>query len=183
MAPCTPKCSDITIQRSYASGVVRDVLSHRAGPRIVHDPHLFALWWEEMLPQPGVEHEHNDYSPSFFNMLKWKSTEMCTLCHQLKWCDVIWFRNNTFSTRGKVIGRSLQQLISFAVSTLATCSFQQLLGLEIRVILCCACLNSSSKVFLEKDMEVMLSKIPKDDAMAAVRWHFPWSNHAPTQGH
>ena len=136
------------------NGLVRGVLSHRACQRIPADTHLFALWWEEMFLQPVGEHKCNVYSPKLFNMLKGKSIEMCTHCPQLKWRNVFSFTNNLFSTWGKLIGRSLQQLISFAVSNLASYSFQQLLGVrdQARAVLR-LCADSSPKVFLEKDME------------------------------
>ena len=161
----------VTVQRACSSGGVRDALSHCVCRQILRDPHLFALWWEELFLQPDAEHKCSVFSPTFFTMLKWKSTEMCTLCPKLKWRDVISFRNNLFSTWGKLIGRSLQRLISFAVCNLATYSFQQLLGVrdQARVVLR-LCANTSSKVFLEKDMEDMCWEIPKQDAMAAVRW-------------
>ena len=150
---------------------MRDALSHRACRQILRDPALFALWWEELFLRPDTEHKCGTFSPTFFTMLKWKSTELCTLCPELKWRDVISFKNNLLSTWGKLIGMSLQQLISFAVCNQATYSFQQLLGVreKVRAVLS-LCASTSSKMFLEKDMEDVLWEIPKQDAMAAVRW-------------
>ena len=121
--------------------------------------------------QPDTEHKFSIFSPTFFTMLKWKSTELCTLCSDLKWRDVISFKNNLLSSWGKLIGRSLQQLISFAVCNQATYSFKQLLGVrdQARAVLR-LCASTNSKMFLEKDMEDMFWEIPKQDAMAAVRW-------------
>ena len=161
----------VTVQRACSRGVVRDALSHRACRQILRDPALFALWWEELFLRRDAEHKCSVFSPTFFTMLKWKSTELCTLCPELKWPDVISLKNNLLSTWGKLIGRSLQQLISFAVCNQATYSFQQLLGVrdQARAVLR-LCANASSKTFLEKDMEDMFWEIPKQDAMAAVRW-------------
>ena len=92
-----------------------DAFRHRACRQILHDPCLFALWWEEMFLEPGMRSICAVYAPMFFNMLKWKYVENCELTPELKWRDVISFRYNLFTTWGKLVRLALQQLIGFVV--------------------------------------------------------------------
>ena len=110
-------------------------------------------------------------APSFFNMLKWKSDELCVHARELKWRGLISCRRNVFMVWGKLIGRVQQQLIVCIVTLEPTYSFQQLMGVldQVRAILRLGGPTAGTR-FLEQDMQNIFWEIPNLEAMECVRW-------------
>ena len=109
-------------------------------------------------------------APSFFNMLKWKSTKRGVPTLELKSRDVISFRRNVFTVRGKLVGRVLQVLIDRVVVLKPTYNFHRLLGVrdQARAVMPLGGKNVQGD-FLEQDMLDTLWETPKNEALQTAR--------------
>ena len=110
-------------------------------------------------------------APSLFSLIKWKSPEQDPNEPALKWRDVVSYKNHVLQSYSRIISTTLQVTCQCIYDSTLGLGFPMLLGVMDQVGLATRLRGHNDCVeFRGRDMSDMFLQIPKEEAMAAIRW-------------
>ena len=162
-------CS-MTLQRAREAQLPDDAKKLALSHRFWHTPETANEFFTEVFLCP---HEGTRYpiAPSLFSLIQWKSREQNPDEPTLKWRDVVSYKNHVLQSYSRIISWNLQVTCQCFYDSTLGLGFPMLLGVRDQVGLETRLRGHNDRVeFRESDMNGMIREIPKEEAMAAIRW-------------